>query len=191
MQIIFPSLLCWVPDESYLFFFKAVKSEDMEGIIAKRKESYYTPGVRTKEWLKIKNHKSQEAIIVGYTQPKGSRLHFGSLLLAQYEKDKLRYIGHAGTGFTEAGLKEILSKMEPLQVKKSPLDTLIKVNSPVTWVKPKLVCEVSYSEITKDGILRHPVFKGLRTEKKSTSIQADSERPMSVKKLVKNSKHNS
>ncbi|HET9431763.1 MAG TPA: non-homologous end-joining DNA ligase, partial [Chitinophagaceae bacterium] len=95
-------------------FFKTVKAEDMEGMIAKRKDSYYSMGVRTREWLKIKNHKSQEAIIVGYTAPKGSRQHIGAILLAQYEGSQLKYIGHAGTGFTDQTLKDLLQKLKPL-----------------------------------------------------------------------------
>jgi bifunctional non-homologous end joining protein LigD len=84
------------------------------------------PGIRTREWLKIKNHKSQEAIIAGFTEPKRSRLHFGSLLLAQYKKGKLQYIGHAGTGFTDKMLKELMQKMKPLITGKSPFEENIK-----------------------------------------------------------------
>jgi bifunctional non-homologous end joining protein LigD len=166
-------------------FFKAVKGEDMEGIIAKKKDSRYTPGMRTREWLKIKYHKSQEAIIVGYTEPRGSRQHFGSLLLAEYDRDKLKYIGHAGTGFSESILSELYQKMKPLVTMRSPLPTLVKTNNKVTWVRPKLVCEVSYSEITRDGQLRHPVFKGLRPDKVSTMVKEESEKTIPVTRLVK------
>jgi bifunctional non-homologous end joining protein LigD len=166
-------------------FFKAVQSEDLEGMMAKKKDSLYTQATRTREWLKIKNHKSQEVIIAGYTAPKGSRLHFGSVLLAQYDKDKkLHYIGHAGTGFNEKTLRELVKTMKPLVIKKSPFDEPVKANSPVTWVKPKLVCEVSYSEITKDGLLRHPVFKGLRPEKKATTITMETEADLPVTAIV-------
>ena len=166
-------------------FFKAVKAEDIEGIMAKKKDSFYFPGVRTREWLKIKNHKSQEAIIIGYTQPKGSRLHFGSILLAQYEHDKLKYIGHAGTGFTEQSLRELLQKLKPLARKKSPLDSPVRANSKVTWVRPKLVCEVGYSELTKEGMLRHPVFKGLRPDKPSSMVKEENEKTVPLSKIVK------
>ena len=166
-------------------FFKAVKAEDLEGIIAKRKDSKYIVGSRTRDWLKIKYHKSQEAIIVGYTAPKGSRQHFGSLLLAEYDNDRLKYIGHAGTGFSESSLEELQKKMKPLVTTRSPVLTPIKTNNRVTWVRPKLVCEVSFSEITRDGILRHPVFKGLRPDKVSTMVKEETERVIPVTKVVK------
>jgi bifunctional non-homologous end joining protein LigD len=165
-------------------FFKVIIADDLEGMIAKKKDSLYKPGVRTREWLKIKFHKSQEAIIAGFTEPKGSRQHFGSLLLAQYRHQKLCYIGNAGTGFTDKALKELMQKMKPLITDKSPFEKNIKINSPVTWLKPELVCEISYSEITKDGILRHPVYKGLRPEKTSRMVKVETERSQPVKRLV-------
>jgi bifunctional non-homologous end joining protein LigD len=168
-------------------FFKVIIADDLEGMIAKKKDSLYSPGVRSKEWLKIKFHKSQEAIIAGYTAPKGSRKHFGSILLAQYKKDKLCYIGHAGTGFTEKSLKELIDKMKPLKTDKSPFEKNIKVNSPVTWLRPELVCEVSYSELTKEGMMRHPVYKGLRLEKTSAMINVETERSLPVKRIVRKS----
>ncbi len=183
-----PVRFCSHIEENGLDFFKAVKAEDIEGIMAKKKDSHYTPGIRTREWLKIKNHKSQEAIIVGYTEPRGSRSHFGAILLAQYDEDKLRYIGHAGTGFTERTLHELMQKMKSLITRKSPFDSPVKTNNPVTWLRPKLVCEVSYSEVTKDGILRHPVFKGLRTDKPSTMVKEETEKTVPVTRIVKSIK---
>lgn len=165
--------------------FKKAKKDNMEGIIAKRIDSLYTPGIRSREWLKIKNKQSQEAIILGYTQPKGSRLHFGSILLGQYKGQNLDYVGHAGTGFSSATLKELMKKMKPLIVKASPLKKAVRANGIVTWLRPELVCEVEYSEITKDGILRHPVYKGLRPEKKSKMIKKETETPVPVKKIIK------
>jgi bifunctional non-homologous end joining protein LigD len=171
-------------EENGIGFFKKIKEDNLEGIIAKKKDSLYTPDIRTKEWLKIKNHKSQEAIIVGFTAPKRSRQHFGSLLLAQYKRGKLQYIGHAGTGFTDKTLKELMQKMQPLITAKSPFKENIKTNGPVTWVKPVLVCEIGYYEITQNGILRHPVYKGLRMDKKSKMIKAETERALAVKKII-------
>jgi bifunctional non-homologous end joining protein LigD len=165
-------------------FFKVIIDADMEGMMAKKKDSLYIPGFRTKEWLKIKFHKSQEAIIVGFTEPKGSRLHFGSILLSQYKNGKLEYIGNAGTGFADQTLRDLMKKLQPLVTDKSPFDRKIKLAGRVTWLKPKLVCEVSYSEITKDGMLRHPVYKGLRPEKKSNMIKMKTERETPVKKIV-------
>ncbi|HEX5024944.1 MAG TPA: non-homologous end-joining DNA ligase [Agriterribacter sp.] len=164
--------------------FRLVKARKMEGIMAKKKDSLYKPGYRTKDWLKIKFHRSQEAIIIGFTKPKGSRKHFGALLLAQYQGKKLKYIGHAGTGFSEKKLDEVMLQMKPLITPKKPLQDDINANDVVTWIKPQLVCEVGYSEITKDGILRHPVFKGLRNDKNSTAVQQKTEQEIETKTVV-------
>ena len=170
-------------------FYNEIAKLNMEGIIAKRCDSVYVPGVRSKEWLKIKNHQSQEAIIVGYTEPKGSRKHFGSILLAEYnDNDELIYIGHAGTGFNHSSLSELMQKMKPYVTKTSPVKKKIVTNGPVTWLKPILVCEVSYSEVTRDGMLRHPVFKVLRPEKKAKNIRKATELPQPVEQLLKRKK---
>lgn len=175
-------------EEVGIGFFKKVLKENMEGIIAKKADSHYIPGIRSREWLKIKNQQSQEAIIVGYTAPKGSRKNFGSILLGQYRRNKLMYIGHAGTGFTENSLKELMKKMQPFVTNKSPFPDKIRTNGPVTWLKPELVCEVSYTEITRDGMLRHPVYKGLRPEKRGINIRSETETPKPVKTVIKKSK---
>lgn len=146
------------------FFSKAVEM-DLEGIIAKRANSIYLPGKRTRDWLKIKNHNTQEAIIAGYTAPRGGRKYFGALILALMVNGKLTYIGHTGTGFTEDLLKNVYGKLQPLKRASSPFDRKIAVNSTVTWIEPVLVCNIKYTEITADGILRHPVFLGLRVDK--------------------------
>ena len=169
-------------------FFNEIKKNKLEGIMAKKKDSLYYPGVRTKEWLKIKYSHSQEAIIVGYTEPKGNRLYFGSLLLAQYKKNKLHYIGHTGTGFNDKTLKELIGKMKKLVMEKSPLSPAPKANGPVTWIKPVLVCEVKFSEITKEGILRHPVYKGLRQDKSSEAVTEETQKELPVNTLVHSSK---
>lgn len=160
-------------------FFRKVIEANMEGIMAKKANSGYVDGIRTKEWLKIKKQKTQEAIIVGFTQPKGGRMHFGSLLLAQHSGKKLRYIGNAGTGFDTAGLKSLMHEMKPLVVGASPLDdtSLVGARGKITWIKPRLVCEVSYTELTNEGMLRHPVFKGLRSDKKTVQIKREIEMP--------------
>lgn len=145
--------------------FRQAVSMDLEGVIAKRADSIYQPGKRSRDWLKIKNHNTQEAIIAGYTQPKGSRNHIGALILAIKQNDGLRYIGHTGTGFTNALLKDLHKKFQPLIRDKSPFDYKIPVRTGVTWLEPKLVCSVKFTELTADGILRHPVFLGLRIDK--------------------------
>lgn len=167
-----------VESEGKALFEQSV-SMDLEGIIAKRKDSLYHSGRRSKDWLKIKNHNTQEAIITGYTAPRGSRKHFGALLLAINGADGLRYIGHTGTGFTDQTLTDVYKKMQPLKIDKSPFASKIPVNSKVTWIKPQLVCNVKFTEITQDGILRHPVFQGLRIDKsasETTSIDKPARR---------------
>ena len=146
-------------------FFKRVIGTDLEGMIAKRADSIYEPGKRSRDWLKIKNHNTQEAIIVGFTEPKGSRTLIGALVLAIKEKDRYRYIGHTGTGFTNNTLKELHAQLKPLTTKSSPIHQKIPGRNRVNWVEPRLVCSVKYTEMTADGILRHPVFMGLRVDK--------------------------
>lgn len=155
--------------------FDEIVSKNLEGIIAKKADSLYKEGIRSKEWLKIKNIQSREAIIAGYTQPRNSRMHFGALILAQYVNDELTYMGHTGTGFDDKTLHKLWKLLQPLVVSQSPFKKKVKVNMPVTWVKPYLVCQVSYTEETKDGLLRHPVYMGLRTDKTQNEVISENE----------------
>jgi len=151
-------------------FFKEMQKLNLEGMIAKKKDSRYYPGKRSADWLKIKNIHTQEAVIVGFTDPKGSRQYFGSLLLAVHDNGKLVSIGNVGTGFSTKTLGEIYKKLVPLKRKTSPLDVPIKETPDITWVDPVLVCNVKYSEITDDGSVRHPVFQGLRVDKSAAEV---------------------
>jgi bifunctional non-homologous end joining protein LigD len=151
-------------------FYKAAEEKKLEGIIAKDGNSLYYPGKRTKDWLKIKTWKRQEAVIGGFTQPKRSRKKIGALVLGVYEGNDFIYIGHAGGGFTEEDLDEVYAKLEPLQRKTSPFKEEPETNTPVTWVKPELVCEVSFSEWTDEGLMRQPVFLGLREDKSAEKV---------------------
>jgi len=151
-------------------FFSVSKEKNLEGIIAKKITSRYYPGKRTTEWLKIKHHLTREAIIAGYTQPSGGRKYFGALILASKGGKDLKYIGHTGTGFDDKSLKEMYKTLQPLVQEKSPFNEKIKTNMPVTWVRPELICEVKYSEITADGKLRHPVYLHLREDKNINEI---------------------
>lgn len=151
-------------------FFAASKEKNLEGIMAKKADSKYFPGRRTSDWLKIKHHKTEEAVIAGYTEPSGARKYFGALILAAKDGDTFKYIGHTGTGFDQDSLKEMYDLLQPLVRKQSPFDTKIKTNSPVTWVKPELICEIKYSEVTADGLFRHPVFLHLRNDKTINEI---------------------
>jgi bifunctional non-homologous end joining protein LigD len=148
-------------------FFKLATDRGLEGIMAKKSDSTYVKNFRTKLWLKIKNNKRLEAIICGFTEGRKSRKHFGALVLGKYEGEKLIYIGHTGTGFTDKSLTEVEKELAPLVTGKMPFGKKPKTNMPVTWVKPKLVCEIKFSEVTDEGILRHPVFMGLRKDKEA------------------------
>lgn len=172
--------------EKGIDFYEASQAQHLEGIIAKNAKSLYSPGVRTKEWLKIKAQKSQEAIICGYTEPRGSRKEIGALILGVYEKNELIYIGHSGGGFTEAGLKDIKKKLVPLEIKECPFKTVPKTNTKPHWVQPELICEISFSEWTGEGLMRHPVFMGMRTDKTPEEITKDTELP--VVSIIKNEK---
>lgn len=164
-------------------FFEAAKNENLEGIIGKKKLSSYQ-SKRSRDWVKIKTHLAQEIIICGFTEPKGSRKKFGALIAGIYDENKkLKFAGHVGGGFNEKLLEEIFRKLQPLVQKKCPFEKEPKVNMPVVFVKPKLIGEVSFSEWTKDGIMRQPIFKGLREDKAVSSITKETSKP--VKEIAK------
>ncbi len=146
-------------------FYKIAEEKKLEGILAKNKKSYYQLNKRSKDWLKLKIMKQQEAIICGFTKPKGSRKNIGALVLGAYNENELIYIGHSGGGFTEETLEQLRKRLESLIVKTSPFAEIPKTNTPATWVEPKLVCEVSFSEWTDEGLMRHPIYLGLREDK--------------------------
>ena len=150
--------------------FDKAKKESWEGIIGKDGESFYESGKRTDRWRKFKLQQSQEALICGYTAPTGSRNHFGALILGINKGDHITYIGNCGTGFNDAGIKELYKKLQPLETDVKPFKEKQHSRTKVTWVKPELVCEVWYSEWTADGHLRHPVFKGLRMDKEKEKV---------------------
>ncbi len=155
-------------------FFDSACKLGLEGTIAKRADSPYRGG-RGRDWLKIKCTRRQEFAIVGFTEPAGSRSHLGALLLGVAEQGELRYAGRVGTGFSEASLRELQAKLAPLSTTKSAL-----VNPPrgadargVHWVEPVLVAEVGFSEMTGEGMLRHPRFYGLREDKQGHEAKLD------------------
>lgn len=145
--------------------FRIALNKDLEGIMGKRADSLYEPGKRTTNWLKIKHHKTLDAVIAGFTAPTGGRKFFGALVLGIKKGKKLSYIGHTGSGFTVKSLKEMYELLKPMIRKTSPFEEVVKTNMPVTWVEPKLVCEIKYSELTADGKMRHPIFLHLRSDK--------------------------
>ena len=162
-------------------FFNTVKQMGMEGIMAKRKDSTYMPGERSKDWLKIKSNKRQEMVIGGYTKNDDTSKPFSSLLLGVYNGKQLIYTGKVGTGFNIKTQTEMLKQFKPLIIDKPPFETTPDVNKPsrfqphpphaeAIWLKPKLVCEVSFAEMTADGIMRHPSFEGMREDKKTKEV---------------------
>ena len=152
----------------------------LEGLIGKRAGSPYV-SKRSSSWVKIKCKNRQEFVIVGFTDPKGARSGFGALLLGLHdEKGELRYAGKVGTGFNQATLKSLHDKLKPLVVKACPLDKAppaAEVRG-AHWLKPELICEVAYAEITRQGVVRHSVFHGLRADKPAKAITH--ERPAKV-----------
>jgi bifunctional non-homologous end joining protein LigD len=156
--------------EKGIDFFNQMKSMKLEGMIAKKSDSLYVENHRTTDWLKIKFTATDEAIICGFTEPRGSRKSFGALILGKYIDDELIYRGHTGTGFNNESLQQLYGRLEKLIINTSPFKTIPKTNMPVTWTKPELVCEIKYSEITKDGIYRHPVFVAIREDKEPEEI---------------------
>ena len=170
-------------EESGKKLFNTIRKEGIEGIVAKSADSPYRDGARGDEWLKVKSVQEQEAIIVGFTAPRGSRKIFGALVLAAHIKGELRYIGHSGGGFTEKEIKDIHAKLLKIVTKTSPLNEKVPVNSPITWVKPKYVCEIKFTEWTPDGHMRHPIYVGMRIDKKPSEVVR--EVPETVPKATK------
>ena len=154
------------------------KELGLEGIVAKHKSSIYREGVRSRDWLKIKNTKTQDCVVIGYTKGIGNRIDFfGSLLLAVYcmKEKKFKFVGHTGSGFDYKLLDTVYSKLQELKIESMPIDHLPYMNRETTWVKPILVAELKFNEWTKDGIMRAPIFLRFREDKKPTecTIQAD------------------
>ncbi|HEX2124860.1 MAG TPA: non-homologous end-joining DNA ligase, partial [Nitrososphaeraceae archaeon] len=158
----------YIEDEGKALF-KSALEKHLEGIVAKHKQSKYHQASRSSAWLKIKGILTQDCIVVGYTKGEGNRQdYFGSLILAAYdEKEKLRFIGHCGSGFDFDLLKETLNVMEGLRTNNNfcPLVTVPYTNSKPTWIRPELVAEVKFSGWTQDSIMRAPIFLRFRYDK--------------------------
>jgi bifunctional non-homologous end joining protein LigD len=154
-------------------FFGAACKLGLEGIVAKRATDPYRE-MRTRSWLKIKCHKREEFVVVGFTDPGGSRTAFGALLVATRERAgaALRYAGKVGTGFDERTLKSLHARLKPLERPAAPVEKASArgVARSVHWVEPKLVAEIAYTEWTSDGRLRHPVYFGLREDKTAAEV---------------------
>ena len=160
-------------DEIGKDFFEIAKANSLEGIIAKKKDSIYIADSRSKLWLKIKAEQRHEAIICGYTKKKDSDRMFSSLILGIQEKNQLRFIGQTGTGFTASLQEEIMMKMKPLTRKNCPFKSIPPITDPIVWLKPVLVCEVKYAELTSEGVMRHASFQGLREDKSASDLNIE------------------
>jgi len=152
-------------------YYRAAVAQGLEGVMAKRKDSPYEPGVRSGAWLKIRASRSCDCVIAGYTAGRGGRsLVFGALLLGLYEKGKLVPVGRVGTGFSDRLLAELMQKFAPLV---STVPQLPGTRGRVVWLEPVLVCEVGYMEVTRDRKLRIPRFIRLRADKTAAACTLD------------------
>jgi len=153
------------------FYQKAIDA-GMEGVMAKKADSTYAPGYRTEKWLKVKANESLETIICGYTDSEGAL--FGSLILGVIKDTELKYIGNCGTGFSNKTQQELLGKMKKLETSATPFNEKPNLKGrKANWIKPELVCEVTFSEWTSAGRMRHPVYKGLREDKSTKEINTE------------------
>jgi bifunctional non-homologous end joining protein LigD len=155
-------------------FLDASRKQGLEGIVAKRLDSTYQPGRRSRDWLKVKNVRRQEVVIGGWVPGQGRRAgELGALLVGYYEDDggeaRLRYAGKVGTGFDAAALRLLAERLEPLRANRSPF-TGRRPQKDAVFVEPRLVCEVEFSEWTSSGTLRHPSYQGLRDDKPATDV---------------------
>lgn len=177
-------------------FFKLAQKMNLEGIMAKKANSLYDTGNRSRDWLKIKTSARQEVVIGGYTKNEGTSKPFSSLLVGVYKKGKLLYIGKIGTGFSNSQQKKMLSEFAKHVRKTPPFNEIPDINKPsrfrpdpphakATWLDPVLVCEVSYRELTRDGIMRHPSFEGMRVDKSAKEVLL--EKPSPARKTNKRS----
>jgi bifunctional non-homologous end joining protein LigD len=150
-------------------WFEEVCAKGWEGLIAKRADAPYSTG-RTKDWLKFKCEAGQELVVVGWTDPEGSRVGLGALLLGYYRGDDLVYAGKVGTGFTQPVLRDLHARLSRIERDTSPCTMGTLPRKGVHWVEPELVVEVAFTEWTTAGQLRHPRFLGLRTDKAAKDV---------------------
>jgi bifunctional non-homologous end joining protein LigD len=158
--------------------YQAATEQQLEGIMAKRLDSKYAVGRRTRDWLKVKTHGEQEFVIAGYTKGTGRRASsFGSLVLGIYRGEELVYAGNVGTGFDSREIEKLLDALRPLRRDTSPFREVPKMpkvrRSDVMWVEPELVCEVEFAEWTHDGRLRAPSYLGLREDKSAKEVRRE------------------
>ncbi|MFE5005362.1 non-homologous end-joining DNA ligase [Streptomyces sp. NPDC056690] len=144
-----------------------------EGFIAKRADRTYQTR-RSDDWLKLKCAQGQEFVVGGYTEPAGSRVGIGALLIGYYEDGRMRYAGRVGTGFDRRTLLALRQELDQLQAADSPFEGRIAERTTAHWVRPQLVAQIAFSEWTRDGMLRHPRYLGLRDDKNPTDVVRES-----------------
>ncbi|HEU5363830.1 MAG TPA: DNA ligase D [Gaiellaceae bacterium] len=169
--------------------FQVAEERQFEGVIAKRLDSTYKVGRRTRDWLKIKTENADEFVVAGYTRGAGRRANtFGSLVLAVNEGTELRYVGNVGTGFDDAEIRKLLTLLRPLHTDASPFPVVPKMprvrKGDVQWVEPRLVAQVRYGEWTHDGHLRHPAYQGIREDKEAAEVVA----PQPIEDVIRKGK---
>lgn len=162
----------FVPGDGHDLYRQAL-TRGWEGLIVKDLDARYHPGARRPEWRKLKIRRQQECVVGGWTDPRGSRPHFGALLLGVWEGERLRYAGHTGTGFSDAELGRLARLLAPLTTPTCPFDPCPRTNERPHWVRPELVVEVAFTEWTTDGKLRHPVYLGLRDDKPAREVRRE------------------
>jgi bifunctional non-homologous end joining protein LigD len=149
------------------------RRDDWEGIIAKRTDSTYQPGARSRDWLKLKVEFRQEFVIGGYTEPRNTREHLGAVLLGYFDGNDLVYVGHTGGGFTRESLTAMARALKRLERKSSPFSTPVRTNEKAHWVRPEVVVEVKFNEWTEDDRLRQPIFLGVRDDKDPREVRRE------------------
>ncbi len=158
--------------------YKMAQGEGLEGVIGKRMDSIYRPGVRTKDWLKFKVMQEDDFVICGYTKNERAGTNFGTLVLGKFYSGKLEFVGEVGTGFSEKLKEQILQKLKP--VTKNPFAQEVKLSNRwrkkkpeiIVWCRPEIVCKIRYLEFTVEGLLRHPSFIRLRQDKKAKEVKS-------------------
>ncbi len=169
-------------------YYEAAVAKGLEGIVAKQLDSPYRPGERSREWLKVKRVKSADCVVIGYTRGIGNRANtFGALLLGLYDGDVLTFVGRVGTGFTDKSLKELLAAFRPYETTEKQVDAP-DIPTGSTWLKPSVVAEVGYQNLTEDNRLRAPRFLRLRTDKTPRDCTISQVRPLTLKEY--NTKRN-
>lgn len=152
-------------------------ADGWEGLIAKRTDSTYDIGRRSRAWVKYKLEARQEFVVGGWTEPRNSRQHFGALLIGYWRDDTLVYAGHVGGGFSSTGLAEMYTRLKRLERTQSPFGHTPKTNERAHWAKPELVVEVKFNEWTTEGLLRQPIFMGVRNDKVASEVTRDKTAP--------------